>query len=648
MREAEKLFGTALAERHSLPDHLLLPALDYVIDDRVESGVLMPNRAAALVRGFTDIYHVSSSLAPPWQGSCTCTRPSPCRHQAAVVIAASRQPERFVPLAPAPDVTASVWAEAVFRLLAMHPDALEPLKAALSDDSGAGGAARVHERAAAGPKASDRPVDLTALAEQVRQHGIYAEGRLAPQSPPSAARLGAAPGTQILRDPEGMGTGEVSLEAEAQVLAQRLRTVVADGPVVESEIPALELLLQAALDGLETPLDMAVRALLLSLDASPGPLAPYYAATGEGSGGPSPGSSESQPALPSALVSSDRPARAAIACLERALWAASVEGSPVDCSMDGTASSDRAHRAAALLVEWIRVHRPDSDEAVERFVDTHAVLPAITPWQVQAYLRRGQYPEAERLAIQAYVTATGLRQQALRELLLTMVRAGREGPRRWLLAAWEAHPVRRPGAPSDHAAKEKEEHEEQKETKAGVQPETVSEKDPDQILREILGAVPDQDHAATLSYAQGVLLQHRAYASLSRLAWDEGDLHHATRWALTEGRFRAGPDLCVALADAVLGREGSAPGRASGPVLPRVAAERTATVSRDAAGGQSLLALELLSAAFQREHDGRRREDIVQRARSLVRRESGLGLSWATLRRRYFQELPNADRSSLS
>lgn len=575
MREAEKLFAVPLAERHSLPEHLLLPALDYVLDDRVESGIRLHDRAAALVRGFTDVYRVSTSLAPPWEGTCTCGRPAPCRHQAAVVLALDRGGDRFLTLPPGRLVDPGVWAETLFRTLIAQPDALEPLRNGSQPDP----PPIMEPREIVGPDRHSTPEgsealpDLAAMADRIR---------------PGMGPMG---------------------EAQARDLARQLLGRIAAGPVTAGEAPAVATLLDAFLDGLDAPLEAAVRALFLSLGDTVGG---FGDATASDRDRPSPSgpahpalavlTEEDAPFLPEA----DIPLRRVTALLETAIWQTALPAVPEDQafmaqgpdspdSPDSADPEDRAHRAADLLLERIREHSPRPAEAVAAVLETHAVLPALSPWHAAWLFDHGHTRQGEHLAMSAYINAHGLRYRALRSLLLTRIRDGSEGPRRLLLAEWEASPTAHPSGPD---AGRGESH----------------SVDPDQALAEILAAAPASERPAIRRHAQEVLTHHHAYASLCRLSQGAGDLREAARWALADGRRSAPASLCLSLATSLL------------------------AANDDGEGQEALTALELLSAAFRRETDGQSRQAIVQRARALTRREASLSNAWAQIRRRYFPE----------
>lgn len=556
MREAEKIFALPLAQRHSLPEHLLLPALDYVLDERVESAIRIGDRAAALVRGFTDLYRVSTSLEPPWEGTCTCGRSAPCRHQAAVVLALDRIGDRVLSLPPTRPVAPIVWAETLFRTLASDPDALAPLR----ETTGA-----------------HLPADVLTEAA--------VPGRTGPQDDESARGLyGIA--TEI-RDRARPGDADRMAD-----LARRLREWIVGGPVGPAETPAVVTLLGAFLDGLDAPLEAAVRALFLSLGADGGPQ-DNRAAMDVRAGGPGRARihMDEGPLAASAAPVTEDPLTRGIAFLEIALWGTALPGTPED-RRPAASRSDRAHRAADLLLERTREHPSAPTAATLAFLEAHAVLPALSPWRAAWLLEHGQVSDGERLAMAAYLHADGLRYRALRDLLLDRVGQGSEPPRHLLLAEWEAVPV----APS------------------GADPHG---RDPDDALAEILARVPPAIVPAIRRHAQEVLTRHRAYASLCRLARDAGDLREAIRWALADGPRAASPQLCLDLVPSAL---------ASGA---------------DAQGREAMTALELMSAAFRREADGQGRQAIVQRARSLSHGEASLRTSWAQIRRRYF---PESDR----
>ena len=584
MREAEKLFGTALAEEHSLPEYLLLSALDYLIDDRVESGLSFSGWAAARVRGFTDVYQVSTALASPWRGACTCGRPTPCRHQAAVVLALHRQPDRFLSLDldPLRDLDSAVWASTVFRLLAHDPDPLAPLREALRPDRSE---KTNRSRDEAAEPTSPDSLDLASLVERVRA---------------VSDRDAKSAGAPDLRDGETDGSP----------LAQDLRERVAAGPVREEDAPFVESLVSAALGGLPHSLESAVRALCLSMgDPEPLPVTRSLASSPED-------------LAVAAHVEASAPLMRAVACLEKTLWQSASLPRRGSMRPEESLEADRAYRAADFLIEWIRSYRSPPEDAVRHFLETHAVLMAVTPWIARDLFERGSDERAERIAAQAYVNTSGLGYRALRSLLLDMVRAGRESPRRWLLSEWEASPVR--SSRSSTGA-----------------PASGRVLDPDESLKEIMDALPTEARGEVRAHAEAILARFHAYASLARLALREGRVQEAARWALFEGPRAADPDLCLALVKPVLNGDG--PSR-SGEEPPEDSPRDQVSGSR----GSALTAIELLSAAFRRESDGRRQQEMVKEARALVRQESGLRGSWQSVRRRYFQTAPVLARSPKS
>lgn len=129
----------------------------------------------------------------------------------------------------------------------------------------------------------------------------------------------------------------------------------------------------------------------------------------------------------------------------------------------------------------------------------------------------------------------------------------------------------------------------------------------DTTLWPLLAMGDEAERARTRAAAVRTLTRHHRFDLLCRMARSDGDRDGAVRWALRDGRHAAPPDLCRTLAE-------------------------------DAADGQPLVAIELLGAAYRRLPSPDERRRVLARAQALGRRHADLGAGWRTLRRRWFPE----------